>query len=294
MPPEERFIGGKGVERRCRFCGLGAPGASFLKIAHVIPHALENHWLFSRDECDACNAVGSALERELCNLMFVSRVLALPLTVSRRPELRLERRASSGSIVGRSQEPSLAIDLGPNSARFFGRSPTCPEPTAQAPDEACSAEWQENGDIVVTIKVPRHRPQMVARALARLALFVVDPASAPSVLDWVRERATLRPEIGRLSFAPVSLPFPSLMLYRLHALGRSWTHVLLRHGQWGLAMCLPTEDRRALPIAASEPFLSRIPHFSSLVVLDREREVVDDAIQRVRFRPAPGQSWEER
>lgn len=44
-------IGDKGA---CRFCGT-RESSRFRKLAHTMPEALGNKWIFSRDECDDCN-----------------------------------------------------------------------------------------------------------------------------------------------------------------------------------------------------------------------------------------------
>jgi HNH endonuclease len=54
--------------RRCRFCGLRPPEATFRTQAHAIPASLGNRTLFTAHECDACNqAFGRGIENEFGN-----------------------------------------------------------------------------------------------------------------------------------------------------------------------------------------------------------------------------------
>lgn len=52
-----------GASGACRFCSSTAP--TFLQKAHTFPEALGNKWVFSLDECDACNALFSKYESAL-------------------------------------------------------------------------------------------------------------------------------------------------------------------------------------------------------------------------------------
>ena len=54
--------------RQCRFCKRKRPEAKFSKTAHSIPAMLGNKALFSNDECNLCNEIGSKLESHLSNL----------------------------------------------------------------------------------------------------------------------------------------------------------------------------------------------------------------------------------
>jgi len=58
---EKQHFGQKGF---CRYCGETDP-KQFRKIAHLIPEALGNEWLFSNDECDVCNGLFSDYESNL-------------------------------------------------------------------------------------------------------------------------------------------------------------------------------------------------------------------------------------
>jgi len=61
----------------CRFCGRGAGETTFKKIAHAIPHATGNRWLFSHYECDECNThFGRILENQFGNFMHLHHTLS--------------------------------------------------------------------------------------------------------------------------------------------------------------------------------------------------------------------------
>lgn len=62
--------------RRCRFCSRTAQdGATFRKIAHVIPTALGNDHLKSAEECDECNEYfGCETEPSLIAMLDIQRV----------------------------------------------------------------------------------------------------------------------------------------------------------------------------------------------------------------------------
>ncbi|MCH6256817.1 hypothetical protein MLD52_09685 [Puniceicoccaceae bacterium K14] len=54
----------KGV---CRFCEVDSP--TFKQCSHTFPEALGNKWVFSRDECDCCNALFSKYETALVDCL---------------------------------------------------------------------------------------------------------------------------------------------------------------------------------------------------------------------------------
>lgn len=56
----KHFLGQPG---KCRFCDSSEP--TFRMDAHTFPESLGNKWVFSRDECDACNALFSRYESAL-------------------------------------------------------------------------------------------------------------------------------------------------------------------------------------------------------------------------------------
>ena len=55
------YIGSGG---KCRFCD-NDDRQKFRKKAHTFPEALGNKWVFSNDECDACNSRFSVYEDSL-------------------------------------------------------------------------------------------------------------------------------------------------------------------------------------------------------------------------------------
>lgn len=56
------YLGTKGT---CRYCGT-RDALLFRKLAHTLPEALGNKWIFSRDECDRCNGeIFSLYDEEL-------------------------------------------------------------------------------------------------------------------------------------------------------------------------------------------------------------------------------------
>ncbi len=60
----------------CRFCSRSSPDVTFIHKAHAVPVCLGNKTLFSKNECDSCNAFfGDTIESHLGNVTLNSRVL---------------------------------------------------------------------------------------------------------------------------------------------------------------------------------------------------------------------------
>jgi hypothetical protein len=254
--PEPVFLTAQSERRGCAFCDRSEPDAKFEKVAHVLPEAFGNHWLFSRDECDDCNAAGSKLERELSKFLLPDRLLSHVVTPQRRPELRFERRGSTATAVASAEKRQLALNL------------THPDAPAGAAD-VIRARYRDDGTFEISFKQPAVDLHAVARALARMGLFVTGTASAAGrcTLAWVRGEVQLVPRFMRLRFE-VPTQRPLLVLYEVSAVDRWWPHVLVMHGFWGLAMGLPDDDYRVIPIEGSRPFLASLPFFISAEALD--------------------------
>ena len=102
----KQFIGDKG---RCRFCEE-SKSATFRNQSHTFPEALGNKWVFSRDECDACNNLFSRYEDELTKC--VQPFLTLGGVKGKRKVPQTGR--SSGNAVVRHQR-----DFGRRRLSFF-------------------------------------------------------------------------------------------------------------------------------------------------------------------------------
>lgn len=157
---------GRGQHRRCRFCGKSRPETTFSSDAHVIPAAFGNRSLFSNEECDTCNQIGSQYEDDL------AKFLALPRVLSR--------------IRGRKKAPKL------KDPREQSYTHAIPEKNLvylhQANDEQSYQVSEKSGQLEIVSKIPVYRPVNVARSLGRMALFLLDPNSAifSSLHSWVR------------------------------------------------------------------------------------------------------------
>src|SRR3990167_5267131 len=84
-----------GDKGRCRFCGA-ENSLLFRQVAHLVPEALGNRWIFSNDECDNCNQKYSLYEDSLANA--VGSLLTFGGTVGKGGKVRQTGR-SAGNIV---------------------------------------------------------------------------------------------------------------------------------------------------------------------------------------------------
>ncbi|MBD5559100.1 MAG: HNH endonuclease [Clostridia bacterium] len=104
--------------RQCRFCGRSEPDVSFDKEAHAVPKLIGNYFLFSKTECDECNAFfGRTVERDLANHLGAARVL-LGITPKNRNlkygsgdrEVYLERQEGCVKLIPAPRYAGLIVD----------------------------------------------------------------------------------------------------------------------------------------------------------------------------------------
>lgn len=61
--------------KSCIYCGRNDGETTFKKVAHVIPAALGNKYVFNYNECDECNEILGRKENELVNFLAIERIL---------------------------------------------------------------------------------------------------------------------------------------------------------------------------------------------------------------------------
>jgi hypothetical protein len=95
----EVFFGQPGS---CRYCGSSDP-SQFHAVAHLIPEALGNRWLISRDECDGCNQKFSKYESNL--VAALRPILTVSGTGGKGNKVGQTGRTASGSYIRHSKFP---------------------------------------------------------------------------------------------------------------------------------------------------------------------------------------------
>jgi Protein of unknown function (DUF2934)/HNH endonuclease len=151
----------------CRFCGRGEPEAQFKSVAHVLPQALGNQVLTSLEECDACNSRGSNYESHLTNLLMAEMHTARMT--------KGERKFQQGRLRVQSIGDELNFFIHP------------------ADDHVTAVETEEG--LRIDLKIPSFKPALVARALARIAIFVARPQDLPHLrphILWVNRQDSCR------------------------------------------------------------------------------------------------------
>jgi len=233
-------LGSKGPPRWCRFCERFAPEVTFKKEAHVLPSALGNRSLFSLEECDECNWRGSKLETDLAGFLSLARVTSMV------PPGR------GGPIK---HKPWSGID------RWMEAMPNDRRLTVRV-----GAGGDDDGPVRVTLHrdgmrlstlVPSYRPANVARALARMLLFVVPREELPAlhhILQWVRGADLWRYPRYHVARMPGTLPAAGLTLHRPGP-GMPSYCVNLYFGHVALSCFLPDASFEGpmLEFPASEP-----------------------------------------
>ena len=182
------FVGTAG---KCRFCGSDDP-TGFRQKAHTIPEALGNKWLFSRDECDACNALFSRYDQALADV--VAPILTLGATKGKGNRVRKTGRSHSRSKIRHSRDAQ-----GKRSLRLGA---------ALKDDEAIGRIDLETGDWVLEHPLPStpFRPRHAYKALCKIgyALLPEDElGNFTKLREWLQD-----PDDG-LDFTalPVSIRF---------------------------------------------------------------------------------------
>lgn len=168
--------------RRCNFCLRREPEASFDKEAHVIPFAFGRPKLTSLNECDECNADGSALEGDLASGLGVHRALSGHPGRGGFPTVQIGKWSW---MKWDAERKATLVHLDPRD--FIGDG--------------------------FAFQVPKYRPMNVARALARMALFFVDePEQYAGLRAWVQRKPGsdrgASPWLVRAEYmTPMPLPF---------------------------------------------------------------------------------------
>jgi hypothetical protein len=163
--PEEqrkRSIGGRTSPRSCRFCLREAPLATFRCKAHVVAEAFGNRSLFSLDECDDCNQLGSKYEDDLARLLLGSRLIAR--APSKKNSVTHKSRRSAARIDA-SRSTGLAIRFDPD-------------------DRDIRIQLTDDG-FKLSTRQPSYCPANVVRALARMGFFAL-PAATCRELEHIR------------------------------------------------------------------------------------------------------------
>lgn len=162
--------------RRCRFCHRGKPEVTFDERAHAVPEMLGNKFIYSMNECDACNArLAERYESHLGHWSLFARTVSQIKGKSGDPSFK----NPDGKLRIASGDQGLHIDLTkfsihPDSQYEDGRW------RFTLPTEVVSAPFI---------------PLRAAQALVKIACSVCRtedlPQCAPAI-DWLMERATMR------------------------------------------------------------------------------------------------------
>jgi hypothetical protein len=154
--------------RVCRFCGRSDSETLFRDGAHAIPAAFGNRKVFSNEECYDCNhRIGSKLENDLASFLAMPRALS-----------RIAARNGAPKIRSAAKQQSY-IQSRPQENHVYAYLPTDNEGIRVTDDDA--------GALHVSVDIPSHRPINVAKAIARMSLFFLDPKypGFTQLRDWV-------------------------------------------------------------------------------------------------------------
>lgn len=73
----KRYLGERGANRKCRFCGRGIGEVTFRAKAHALPELIGNKSLISLYECDDCNIrIFHKLDNHLANFLGIWRIFS--------------------------------------------------------------------------------------------------------------------------------------------------------------------------------------------------------------------------
>jgi hypothetical protein len=163
--------------RVCRFCGRDKTATTFHDDAHVIPAAFGNRSLFSNEECDECNQVGSNLEGDLASFLAADRILSRIAA----------RRGKTRQKIKTSDKQRAFGQTNPANNEVYIYQPT--------DDEGIRMHDDGNGTLTLTVDIPKHQPIKVARAIGRMAFFNLDKAYPGFDLfrQWIRGEVDLYP-----------------------------------------------------------------------------------------------------
>jgi len=187
--------------QRCWFCGEEDPTA-FKRIAHVVPHALGNKHLVTREECDPCNIDYFAKEIDDSFLKALQPYRLLHAARGKSGRITLCKSGKSESRVRLAVPENRLVEL----------NDTEDDPMIEVLNFG-------SGEIIVQLEVPAHDPIAVPKALARMGMLVCRELRGAEY-DWLRRWVLgRRADGGEVSLLPVhhfrahtTLATPNLVL----------------------------------------------------------------------------------
>lgn len=231
LPGEKTYLGNQ-ENQKCRFCGGTKPDVSVRKEAHAIPEAIGNKSLFTRYECDTCNqAFGLGCENDFGNWSLPMR------TISR--------------ICGKSGIPT--IKQGPNGIfRVEGH----PEGLNLSVDEADGFLENDGGNQLLKLHLRRgpYRPQMVVKALIKMALSIVPEDEIPNfqqAIEWIRPNNTTTMMVAPTPFIYTFVSGPvtndritiAILTRNNDEFVVPYSFLILRYGHEMLQIAIPSPER---------------------------------------------------
>jgi hypothetical protein len=186
---------GETRNRRCRFCSLRPPEATFRLQAHAIPESLGNRTLFSAHECDACNqAFGRGIENEFGNWSKPLRTFARIKGKSGIPTIkkggdggwRLEFDTDGLQVTQGEDNPVMEVNKDAKTLTFrLRRDPYIPEAVLKAfvkmglsliPDE----NLPDFGTALAWVADPYHSKPLGSEGIV-LATFLPGPTARDTI-----------------------------------------------------------------------------------------------------------------
>lgn len=196
-------IGDASEPRRCRACKrTRTDGATFSKVAHIIPQALGNRELVSNEECDECNEwAGKNLEDDLIKLLSAMRAL-LPLPTKKGGSAKHKLKSDDGSSYVRSipaATPPITLRVNLDDDSII---------TRHDPDRQ---------EVTITARIAPLSMMDVAKALARMA-FLALPSDAVEEYDpvrqWYRGEVEYQPIVTEVKIPGTGITRLRLVVYR--------------------------------------------------------------------------------
>jgi len=251
----KRFLGSRD-ERRCIFCDRDRNSTSFRDDAHVIPAAFGNRTLFTYAECDDCNQTpGSQLEDDLAKFMSLPRVMTR--FAGRKGTPKLRRKGHTSYLKANLQSNSVYIHQ--------------PDET----EDSVNFVDNEDGSFTLNVKVPKHRTANVARALGRMALFLLptDFEYFNSLRSWVmRDRDWFPIPLTAFHAPGCETKQTTIAVERYRPMrGRCILRVSFRYSSYFLFMPIPV-DNWELPAGVPMLNLSGVPLHIRVAVLQNVSE----------------------
>jgi hypothetical protein len=206
---------------RCRFCGRSKPAVTFSNDAHVVPAFVGNRVLFSRYECDDCNARFSAFEDDLAKMTMGDRAVG-----------QVPKRKGFTSLKPQGKKSSF--ERGPGGVII-----------KQYADEGVFALDRLNSQLVATFETQPFRPLGVYKALAKVAFTLLPAEDLPDFEElrlWLLEEdVTTRKVYGEKghwcfqTFVPGPSPFPRpivSLMKRKEGVDAPYLMFFLAFGNW--------------------------------------------------------------